>query len=87
VTDEEIRQQLRDRGYKFSDRAPCKIAGCVAMVEYWVSPSKKGVILDYIGLRQHWCNCVGSNRKRARPKTQLGLFQIMEQSDPEGKVR
>jgi hypothetical protein len=85
MTDQEKRKMLWDRGWRFSDRIPCKVAGCAAMVEYWITPGKKGVALDYIGLAPHWISCVGSNRKRARPAKQLGLFQILEQSEPEGE--
>ena len=83
MTDEEKRKMLWDRGWRFSDRIPCKVAGCAAMVEYWVTPGKKGVALDYIGLAPHWISCVGSNRKRVRERVQLVLFQILEQSEPE----
>jgi len=85
MTDEEKKQKLRAAGWRYSATRPCKVAGCAAMVEYWVTPSKKGVALDYIGLRPHWFTCRGSHRKRARPAKQLGLFQILEQSEPEGQ--
>lgn len=83
MTDEEKKKMLRARGWRFSADGHCKVAGCGAMVEYWVTPGKKGVALDYIGLQPHWISCFGSRRKGAQKPKQLGLFQIMEQSEPE----
>ena len=86
MTDEEKKQKLRDAGWRYSSRGPCKVAGCNVTVEFWITPSKKGVPLDYIGLMPHWFSCRGVVKKKPRPRpVQLSLLQIMEQTAPEGK--
>lgn len=67
MSDEEKKQKLRDAGWRFSAARPCKVAGCTARVEYWIDPGKKGVVLDYIGLRPHWSSCAGRKAKQ-QPK-------------------
>jgi hypothetical protein len=67
MNDEEKKTRLRAAGWRFSAHGHCKVAGCTAMVEYWIQPGGKGAVLDYIGSRPHWFSCAARKRKRPAP--------------------
>jgi hypothetical protein len=76
MIDMEKRARLFRAGWNYKGRGPCTVKGCTQIVEWWVTPSKKGVAMNYIGLAIHRTTCTGTPKTKLREApVQIGLFE------------